>query len=859
MNNLTIGFNESESFIAQEIKQTLEQVGIIVNLIPSNLPGGEFLFDRLNQSSSKSIILISTSFLKDVNSVYNAFDSCKELLEGGHLLPVVCPDLSIIDGKVEKAPTRIEKIGDMIKFMNYWQEKYLDIRKSLRKENLSVTENQLLAEELNIVRPISSEMGEILRLFKVHKATYLEDLRASSYGAIFNLLNNQYAQSQLKEGLENGQYKAILAEGMLLNRSDETITSTKIEQKELVEELVDVSAIPGMNLLNANLEQKENVQQTLRQNDPIEPSTLDQDAEKEQNDSDYIDSKSTIHSDDSKHLSTFFEEDPVLEDEANEDSLLIDQGHTANQDLAQEDDLEEDEEFDADNLLKNFIDKENAKFEVEYLNKAIEFYKSNNKDQAFKLIEEGVKKTQSGYAVIKWIDFLLEVNELDEAYAFALQALEEDSYNEQLVYKIGLLELDRGRTQEAIARFEKVLGLDPDFEEVYYELAVLLLEHVPNSETRSLKLLKRSIKFDNTNTDALYRYSLLLIESFNEFQKGKKILLKVLKRAPGHLFANYDLALYYHKKGDQEKALKYYIAAIENNEELQTPSNNEAFGYSSGESPESPYAMEKQETTKGNSTKEKGIVLITGATSGIGKATAYEFGSNGYNLILTGRRQDRLDEIRTDLERKFGIKTKVLCFDVRSFDAVKSNMATLDDAWSQIDILINNAGLARGLAPIHEGNVEHWETMIDTNIKGLLYMSKLVSKQMVSRNSGHIINVCSTAGKETYPKGNVYCATKFAVDALTKSMRLDLYEYGIRVSQVSPAHVEETEFAKVRFDQDAEKAKIYNDFNPLKSSDVAETIYFIANRPAHVNIQDILIMGTQQAGSNFIDRSGRKF
>ncbi|MDG1295599.1 MAG: SDR family oxidoreductase [Saprospiraceae bacterium] len=859
MNNLTIGFNESESFIAQEIKQTLEQVGIIVNLIPSNLPGGEFLFDRLNQSSSKSIILISTSFLKDVNSVYNAFDSSKELIEGGHLLPVVCPDLSIVDGKVEKSPTRIEKIGDMIKFMNYWQEKYLDIRKSLRKENLSVTENQLLAEELNIIRPISSEMGEILRLFKVHKATYLEDLRASSYGAIFNLLNNQYAQSQLKEGLESGKYKAILAEGMLLNRSDETIPSTKIEQKELVEELVDVSAIPGMNLLNGNLEQKENVQQTLHQNDPIESSTIDHHVEKEQSDSDYTDSKSTIHSDDSKHLSKIFEDDPVLEDEVSEDSLPIDQGLTANQDHAQEDELEEDEEFDADNLLKNFIDKENAKFEAEYLNKAIELFKSNDKDQAFKLIEEGVKKTQSGYAVIKWIDFLLEVNELDEAYAFALQALEEDCYNEQLVYKIGLLELDRGRTQEAIARFEKVLGLDPEFEEVYYALAVLLLEHVPNSETRSLKLLKRSIKFDNTNTDALYRYSLLLIESFNEFQKGKKILLKVLKRAPGHLFANYDLALYYHKKGDQEKALKYYIAAIENNEELQTPGNNEAFGYSSGESPESPYAMEKQETTKDNSTKEKGIVLITGATSGIGKATAYEFGSNGYNLILTGRRQDRLDEIRTDLERKFGIKTKVLCFDVRSFDAVKSNMDMLDDAWSQIDILINNAGLARGLAPIHEGNVEHWETMIDTNIKGLLYMSKLVSKQMVSRNSGHIINVCSTAGKETYPKGNVYCATKFAVDALTKSMRLDLYEYGIRVSQVSPAHVEETEFAKVRFDQDDEKAKIYNDFNPLKSSDVAETIYFIANRPAHVNIQDILIMGTQQAGSNFIDRSGRKF
>ena len=251
--------------------------------------------------------------------------------------------------------------------------------------------------------------------------------------------------------------------------------------------------------------------------------------------------------------------------------------------------------------------------------------------------------------------------------------------------------------------------------------------------------------------------------------------------------------------------------------------------------------------------------MITGATSGIGKATAYEFASNGHNLILTGRRMDRLEDIGKDLEHTFNIKTKILCFDVRSFDAVKEQLEGLDDQWSKIDILVNNAGLARGLAPIHEGDIEHWETMIDTNIKGLLYMSRLISKQMVDRNHGHIINVCSTAGKETYPNGNVYCATKFAVDALTKAMRLDLYKFGIRVSQVSPAHVEETEFAKVRFDQDEEKAKIYNDFNPLKSSDVAETIYFISNRPPHVNIQDILVMGTQQAGSTFIDRSGRKY
>jgi|SRR5690606_23219801 len=176
-----------------------------------------------------------------------------------------------------------------------------------------------------------------------------------------------------------------------------------------------------------------------------------------------------------------------------------------------------------------------------------------------------------------------------------------------------------------------------------------------------------------------------------------------------------------------------------------------------------------------------------------------------------------------------------------------------------VDILINNAGLAKGLSPVHEGDLAHWEQMIDTNVKGLLYVTRLISPGMVIRRSGHIINICSTAGKEVHPNGNVYCATKFAVEALTRSMRADLYTHGIRVSQVSPGHVEETEFARVRFDGNAEKANIYRDFNPLTSRDVAEAIYFIASRPPHVNIQDILMMGTQQAGSTMIDRTGRWF
>lgn len=257
------------------------------------------------------------------------------------------------------------------------------------------------------------------------------------------------------------------------------------------------------------------------------------------------------------------------------------------------------------------------------------------------------------------------------------------------------------------------------------------------------------------------------------------------------------------------------------------------------------------------STPKRKLVFITGATSGIGLATAKIFAKNGYNLVITGRRSERLKEISEKLVRKYGIQVKTLCFDIRHNDEVTEAWQSLDPHWQEIDILINNAGLAKGFDPIYDGQLSHWETMIDTNIKGLLYITRLVSPGMVSRKSGHIINLCSTAGHEVYPNGNVYSATKFAVDALTKSIRLDMYKHGIKVSQVSPGHVEETEFALVRFDGDTQKAKIYEDFTPLRSKDVADAIFYLATRPKHVNIQHILMMGTQQAGSNFVDRSGR--
>lgn len=247
-------------------------------------------------------------------------------------------------------------------------------------------------------------------------------------------------------------------------------------------------------------------------------------------------------------------------------------------------------------------------------------------------------------------------------------------------------------------------------------------------------------------------------------------------------------------------------------------------------------------------------VFITGATSGIGKATAIEFAKLGYHIIITGRREERLQELKLHLEQEYKVKVLPLCFDVRNETEVKNAIKTIAPEFNKIDVLVNNAGLAAGLSAIQDGNLDHWERMIDTNVKGLLYVSKYIIPLMIEQKSGHIINVGSIAGKEVYANGNVYCATKHAVDALTKGMRIDLLQHGIKVSSINPGMVE-TEFSIVRFDGDAERAKkVYENMQPLLPEDIAETIVWMTTRPKHVNINDILIMPTVQANATTVIR-----
>ena len=244
--------------------------------------------------------------------------------------------------------------------------------------------------------------------------------------------------------------------------------------------------------------------------------------------------------------------------------------------------------------------------------------------------------------------------------------------------------------------------------------------------------------------------------------------------------------------------------------------------------------------------------LITGATSGIGKATAYELAKHSINLILCGRRLERLQIIQKDLEKLTNVH--ILNFDVRDKEATFKAIESLPDHFKKIDVLINNAGNAHGLDTINEGSLDDWDAMIDINVKGLLYVSKAVIPQMTARKSGHIINIGSSAGKEVYPKGNVYCGSKHAVLAITEGMRMDLNPFGIKVGAINPGLVE-TEFSKVRFKGDKIADSVYKGFKALQPEDVAEVIYFAISRPAHVNIADVLMFCTAQASSTILKKS----
>jgi NADP-dependent 3-hydroxy acid dehydrogenase YdfG/Flp pilus assembly protein TadD len=844
MKNIALAYCIDNIRIAEEIERQLSRASYTFeHFYCKRTPGEDALSNQLRSKRGTILLIVSDNFLKSSQCMGNGLRLLQE--RGNDILPV------IVDGSARQegtgapvtVPTHFDRVSDIIKYINFWQDQYLDLRK--QKRQIHDLDEDQFNEHLRMMRDISGEIGEFLRTLRQLPFVTYEDFTNNNFERFFRFVNDEAAWRTLRE------LPALAPAYEYAN------TNGAVSQPAF-----SVSDISGMNL-------PEEPEEAIVLNEPEEtPPPPATEPTPTENRFEFIKAEPPVDSDETAAPIAVETIDFV---EASADTTPSQNGvHTeaTEPDEAQiqawisqtNDAANNGNAIEALGMVANLIEKYPNIAALRYHYAVMLAHHTDN-------LGEGVQQLES----------FLEANPNDEAGLFLLGQLAELKEDFLL----------------AKNSYEKILDLNDENPDAYYRLGMVTLAQFPEQTEQARKYFKKAARYDENNLDALYRYASLLAEDEEEADKAIKNFKKVLEQQPDHPFANYDLALLYQKEGKRENAREYYLRAVKVNPELKTPENDALFEYKlpmpaavgaidahiAADTIEllkrnieqletmlhQQEAFQQQQLLQAQAEPEPAqprpgegkTALVTGATSGIGKATAELLAANGFRLIITGRRKDRLDELCEFLEEEHTVSVKTLHFDVRKVEEVEKMLSELDEDWRNIDILINNAGKAKGLSPIQEGSLEHWEEMIDTNLKGLLYVTRAVTPHMVARGSGHIVNIGSIAGKEVYPNGNVYCATKFAVDALTRAMRLDLVNHNIRVSQITPGHVEETEFALVRFDGDTERAQIYDDFQPLAARDIAQSILYILNSPPHVNILDLVVTSTQQASATVVNRSGR--
>jgi NADP-dependent 3-hydroxy acid dehydrogenase YdfG/Tfp pilus assembly protein PilF len=795
----------------------------------------ESMASLLKDVEGPIILLISDNFLRSTKCMEGGLGMLNEHVHS--ILPIVIPGYQISEnGEKTTVETSFDRVTDIIQYINFWQDRYLDLRRQ-KREDPSLN-HEGFANHLKAVRDISGEAGEFIRLLRSDLHLALYEFQHNAYEQIFIFLDETEVGDAFRARFSSeGQTStdppppAVSEERPSAETVNQASASAPGEDEIDEEELtVDLTSIPGLGLLPPEVEEvEENIQEAT---------------------------------DDESLLELVVEEEPSVPEDALD---------TETEPAEQQEAVPKKEETEKEELETS---DEGAELLV---SKAWRLVDAGASSDGLTLLEAGLGQyPEEEHLLYNYALLLAQEDRTGDATLQVNSLLNINPQHENGLFLAG--ELADLHEQPEVARdyFARLVRINEQGADVWYRLGQLSLLTEPNSLEKAAKYFKEATKRDGVSEDAYYQLGLLYAGGMNRPDKAQKAFRKTLDLNAQHPFAHYDLALLYHQEGQHELAYQAYQQAIILNPEVKTPDNDAVFKLMAHKSDlqqeqstlqalksniERLEALIQQREATAMLESEAGkgkTVLITGATSGIGRATAAKFAANGFRIIITGRRQERLEALKKEWSEQYGTESYLLSFDVRSSEAVQRAIDSLPEEWATIDILVNNAGKARGFDPIHEGQLDHWEEMIDTNIKGLLYLTRAIAPRMVARQQGHIVNVASTAGKEVYPKGNVYCATKFAVDALTRGMRLDMHQYGIRVSQVAPAHVEETEFAMVRFDGDAQKANIYEGFQPLTSKDVAETIYFLTQQPAHVNILDVVMQGTQQASSMVIDRSGRE-
>lgn len=887
MEKIYLAYCRENADLADLLDQKLSRVGIPFQHI-SNQPGmmpGQFAA-RVQSTTDPVLLFVTDNFLKNQNCMASALTMLRQLVRNQRVLPIVADGKMQQDGQWVAAPTQFDRVIHAIQYMNYWQSTFLEMRG--KRDAMPREEQDGMDQKINTVREIGAEIGEFLNQLRDSEFVQWTDFQTNDFELFFRKFgildwHEQYRQIAMFDDEQDFLQAAVepqqnVVEVLNLDDVEKQAATPPAESswqaattnhhepqrreiwvekptpqpEELAPQGESVAASTATASLAAPLEFSEmddlieeivREEQEFQQADFSEIENLASLAPPEVAPAEFEEAPNFATADFSENPNFEFQEtQPQVQNSSFE--------NLETPSVSSETRPEPTVVFQIENLEKLEIPAvqvvvPQAVAEVSQQPRALQFLESSPDLPA--------------EAQYDWLMILARTGRQNEALVFLENHHldENDRPTAQNFEWRGDICQAAGEVYLAKDFWEKAAFLEPALPGIYLKLGELTDQHFRGSKKSAAEYLKLAADQDPENPKIHYRLASMLLEHLDKPKRAIRYLLNTVALEKNHPTAWLDLAHAYLETGDPERAETCYHRAAEINPAVRTMGNDRLFllNFQKTKIVETAAAPKPPAISV---VDKIFTVLITGATSGIGRATAEIFSKNGHRVLLAGRRTERLEEIKDSFSKNYGNDCHLLSFDVRRFEEVKNALDSLPEDWREIDILINNAGLAKGLDDIHEGNLDHWETMIDTNLKGLLYMTRLVSPAMVARRSGHIINVGSSAGKEVYPKGNVYCATKFAVDALSRAMRVDLHKFGVRVSQVSPGHVEETEFALNRFDGDSERAKIYSDFQPLKSSDVAEAIYFMATRPPHVNVQDLYLFGSQQANSMVIDRSGRE-
>lgn len=768
------------------------------------------LLEELAASESRKdalvLVLVSDNFLKSAECMKRLLAFTQEEYLP-MLLPVLVPGRRAAEnGGTEEYPTNISTIQDTIFYRDFWYDEWI----RLRKQGNLATEDELrdLEARKNFSKKMQPMMNTILRHLNNAIPKSLDELKADNYELLFGKLG--------LNGLSNEERQMPLS--VALGGPEAETTTEEEDVNSEAEEIADAFSI--------KLPEAEEITVSLPENEEAFALEL-------------VEVEETTNSE-------------ATETAKSSISAVLDAYREAHEEATTET-----SQSDLDALLTNNQQENNPQTEQENPVLATTMATVLDNDSSdFQLAAEtniffDIPVETPVTAVVEapvYEDFVIgDVDDIDVLFVLADTETEESDY------------------AHAAICFERILALDHDNGRALLGLARLYARYLHRTNDAD-KTYRKALLCNDENPNLYYEYAMFL-QDFVPMQRRRvvELLNDAVELNPFHENAYLALAKQYAANNQPADAKAAYLQACLLNADLRNPGLESQLRIIRHEAPINdplPSDVVEEVVLQAAAPAEEPnpyadtVVFVSGASSGIGRATAERFIRAGYRVIINARRTERLVEFRNSFDEKQQAQITCLPFDVRNHDEMRAALLSLPEEFKNIDILVNNAGLAKGSSPIHEGRWSDWETMIDTNIKALLALTREVSAQMVANKRGHIINIGSAAAKDAYPNGNVYCATKAAVDMLTRAMRLDLFTHNIRVSAVQPGMVE-TEFALVRYEDQERATKLYEDIKPLTPEDVADTVFYVATRPEHVNIQDVLMYTRQQAHTTTVDRSGK--